>query len=129
MEIVMKAIGTVRTDATQVPRFYSVSEVEGQLLLEPGYAEGLKDIRVGDRIVVIFSFHRSPPFRDADLTQVPPRRSEPRGVFSTCSPVRPNPIGSSVVKVLKIEGTALTVKGLDMLDGSPLLDIKPYKTL
>ena len=49
-------------------------------------------------------------------------------MFSTCSPVRPNPIGSSVLRVLKIEGAAITVKGLDMLDGSPILDIKPYKS-
>jgi tRNA-Thr(GGU) m(6)t(6)A37 methyltransferase TsaA len=128
MEIVMEAIGTVRTAAREVPRFYSVSEVEGRLEIDARYAGGLKDIRAGDRIVVLFAFHRSPPFRARDLIQVPPRRSEPRGVFSTCSPVRPNPIGSSVVTVLAVEGTTLTVKGLDMLDGSPILDIKPYKS-
>jgi tRNA-Thr(GGU) m(6)t(6)A37 methyltransferase TsaA len=128
MEIVMKAIGIVRTPTEEVPRFYSISEVKGRLEIDARYAEGLKDIRAGDRITVIFSFHRSPRFRKADLTQVPPRRSEPRGVFSTCSPVRPNPIGSSVVRVLAVEGNTLSVKGLDMLDGSPILDIKPYKT-
>ena len=128
MEIVMKAIGTVRTAAEEVPRFYSDSDVEGRLVMDPCYTEGLKDIKPGERIVVFFSFHRSPPFQASDLVQAPPRRSEPRGVFSTCSPVRPNPIGSSVLRVLKIEGAAITVKGLDMLDGSPILDIKPYKS-
>jgi len=128
MEIIMNAIGTVRTSVEDVPRFYTVSEVEGRLEIDTRYTEGLKDIRAGDQIVVIFAFHRSPRFRSVNLTQVPPRHSEPRGIFSTCSPVRPNPIGTSVVRVLAVEGSTLFVKGLDMLNDSPILDIKPYKT-
>ena len=123
----MHPIGVVRSEEAHPPRHWSVSEVEGELAIQPRYREALSDIRTGERIVVLFAFHRSPRFTRRHLKQLPPTRDEPRGVFSTCSPVRPNPIGLSVVEVLGMEGTTLRVRGLDMLDGTPILDIKPHK--
>jgi tRNA (adenine37-N6)-methyltransferase len=83
--------------------------------------------------VVIFVFHESPAFSDDLLRQTPPHRRRlsqredgSMGVFSICSPVRPNPIGMSIVEVLGVEGTTLRVRGLGMRDGTPILDIKPW---
>ena len=126
MSIELKPIGFVRTDATEVPRHWSVSGVEGMLIIDEEYMEGLKDIEPGQRIVVIFNFHRSPEFASRFLRQTPPHRGKDMGVFSTCSPIRPNPIGMSVLEVLGIEGATIRVKRLDMLEGTPILDIKPY---
>ena len=110
----------------KIPKHWAVSDVEGTLVIDEKYREGLKDIQAGQRIVVIFHFHRSPAFTPEFLTQAPPHRNEPRGVFSICSPIRPNPIGMSVLEVLGIDGTQIHVKRVDMLDGTPILDIKPY---
>lgn len=133
VSIEMKPIGFVRTDVEKVPRNFRVSEVEGALEIEEAYAEGLADIEPGRRIVVIFNFHESPAFSPHLLRQTPPhrRRESSRadgsmGVFSICSPVRPNPIGMSILEVLGVEGTTVRVRGLDMRDGTPVLDIKPW---
>jgi tRNA-Thr(GGU) m(6)t(6)A37 methyltransferase TsaA len=97
------------------------------------YKEGLGDIEPGQRIVVIFNFHESPAFSPDLLRQTPPQRRQgppgvnrSMGIFSICSPMRPNPIGMSVLEVLGVEGNVVHVRGLDMRDGSPILDIKPY---
>ena len=126
MSIELRPIGFVRTEARELPRHWSVSDVEGMLVIEEEYLEGLREIESGQRIVVIFYFHRSPEFSSRFLRQTPPHRSKEMGVFSICSPIRPNPIGMSVLKVLGVEGASIRVKGLDMLDGTPILDIKPY---
>ncbi|MBN1836510.1 MAG: tRNA (N6-threonylcarbamoyladenosine(37)-N6)-methyltransferase TrmO [Spirochaetales bacterium] len=123
----MRPIGVVRSGQARPPRHWSVSQVEGVLEVLPRYREGLVDIRAGERIVVLFVFHRSPRFGRHHLRVIPPTRNELRGVFSTCSPVRPNPIGLSVLEVLSVEGCRVRVRGLDMLDGTPILDIKPHK--
>jgi len=126
MKIEMEPIGFVHTEAKKLPRSWTVSEVEGRLLVEKKYLQGLKDIKAGQDIVVIFHFHRSPKFATRLLTQTPPRRKEKLGVFSICSPIRPNPIGMSVLQVLKVKGNIIHVRGLDMLNGTPILDIKPH---
>ncbi len=126
MSIELKPIGFVRTDAKEIPRHWSISDVEGTLVIDEKYLEGLKDIEPGQRIVVIFNFHRSPEFTSRFLRQTPPHRGKEMGVFSICSPIRPNPIGMSILEVLEVEGTTLHVKRLDMLEGTPILDIKPY---
>lgn len=129
MTIEMEPIGFVRTDVEKVPRSFRVSEVEGTLEIAGSYAEGLGDVEPGQRIVVIFHFHESPAF-SADLLQqtpkVPRSDNEKMGIFSMCSPVRPNPVGMSILDVLGVEGTTLRVRGLDMRDGTPILDIKPW---
>ena len=133
VRIEMEAIGSVRTEVEKVPRNFRVSEVEGKLEIEEAYREGLADIEPGQRIVVIFNFHESSAFSPLLLRQTPPhrRRESSRadgsmGVFSICSPVRPNPIGMSVLEVLGVEGNVVHARGLDMRDGTPILDIKPY---
>jgi tRNA-Thr(GGU) m(6)t(6)A37 methyltransferase TsaA len=125
MEIIMKPIGIVSTLASKVPRHWTVSDVEGFLLIDEKYLEGLKDITSGQKIVVLFYFHRSPQFTSQFLTQTPPHRKERLGVFSICSPIRPNPIGLSVLDVIDVERSAIRVRGIDMYDGTPILDIKP----
>jgi tRNA-Thr(GGU) m(6)t(6)A37 methyltransferase TsaA len=75
---------------------------------------------------VLFYFHQSPRFTPDLLVQTPPHRNDQMGVFSICSPVRPNPLGMSVVEVLGIDGNIIHVKGLDIRDGTPVLDIKPH---
>ncbi len=126
MIIKMEPIGFVHPDTDKVPRHWSISDVKGRLVIDEKYREGLKDIKAGQRIVVIFNFHKSPAFTSDLLYQTPPNRKEKMGVFSICSPKRPNPIGMSVLEVLSVNGTVIHVKGLDMVDGTPILDIKPH---
>ena len=129
MSIELRPIGFVRTDARELPRHWSVSDVEGTLIIGEEYSEGLRGIRAGQRIVVIFHFHRSPGFSPELLQQTSGQTGRETGVFSICSPLRPNPIGMSVLEVLGVRGASVDVKRLDMLDGTPVLDIKPYVEL
>jgi tRNA-Thr(GGU) m(6)t(6)A37 methyltransferase TsaA len=125
MRIEMKPIGYVSTDVEEVPRSWSVSDVEGSLVIDEIYLEGLRDIKPGQRIYVIFHFHLSPKFTSQFMRIKPPIRDKKVGVFSTHSPFRPNPIGLSTVEVLGVDGNVVRVKGLDMVDKTPILDIKP----
>lgn len=125
MKIEFEPIGFVKTDVGKVPRHWTVSEAEGALVINEKYVAGLKDVKAGQRIVVLFYFHQSPQCTPEFLVQTPPHRNERLGVFSICSPIRPNPIGMSIVEVLGVEGTVIRIKGLDMRDGTPVLDIKP----
>jgi tRNA-Thr(GGU) m(6)t(6)A37 methyltransferase TsaA len=125
MKIEFEPIGFVKTAMEKVLRHWTVSEAEGALVINEEYAEGLKDVKTGQRLVVIFYFSESPQFTPEFLVQTPLHRNERLGVFSICSPIRPNPIGMSVVEVLGVEGRIIRIKGLDMLDGTPVLDIKP----
>src|ERR687893_1984599 len=129
MSIEFRPIGFVRTDAQELPRHWSVSEVEGTLVIDEEYSEGLRDIEAGQRMVVIFHFHRSPGFSPELLRQTSGQTGRETGVFSICSPVRPNAIGMSVLEVLRVRGASVDIKRLDMLDGTPVLDIKPHVEL
>ena len=126
MGINFTPIGTVHTSERKLPRHWSVSDVEGTLEILPEYTEGLSDITAGQRIVVLFYFHKSPPFTSELLKQTPPHRNKALGVFSICSPRRPNAIGLSVLEVLSKDANRIRVRGLDMIDGTPILDIKPH---
>jgi tRNA (adenine37-N6)-methyltransferase len=126
MSIELRPIGFVRTDAEELPRHWSVSEVEGTLVIDEEYSEGLRDVRPGQRIVVIFHFHRSPRFSPEFLRQTSGQDGREAGVFSLCSPIRPNPVGMSVLEVLGIRDANVDVRRLDALDGTPILDIKPH---
>jgi len=125
--IPMHPIGTVRspyTDIEQVPRGPGARhEAEGVLELRPELEPGLTDIEGFSHLFVIWVFDRSEGY---DLFSTPPTADRPHGVFATRSPRRPNPIGLTVVRLLRREGNRLHVHGVDMLDGSPILDIKPY---
>lgn len=87
------------------------------------FAPGLRDLEGFSHIVLIYHLHA---VRRVDLTVIPFLDSQPHGVFATRAPTRPNPIGLSVVRLLRIEGNWLHVEHLDVLDSTPLLDIKPY---
>jgi tRNA-Thr(GGU) m(6)t(6)A37 methyltransferase TsaA len=93
-------------------------------MLEP-YVEGLAGLEEYDRIVVLFHFHRSEGFT---LKQKRRGEGELKGVFSLCSPNRPNAIGMSILRLIRVEGNTLFVDNVDLLDGTPILDIKPYKS-
>lgn len=125
MEVKLRPIGYIKTDAKEIPRHHTISDVEGQIVVNEEYKEGIRDIKPGDRIVVIFHFHKSPEFSPSFLVQKPPHKDRKLGVFSTCSPIRPNPIGMSVLDVLDVKDNVIHVKGIDMFDGTPVLDIKP----
>ena len=107
------------------PRQGRMTNDISELEIFPQFAEGLDGLFAGDDIFVLCWFDRS----DRDVLKVPSRREpagELRGVFSTRSPARPNPISLTLVKILEIRKTTLVVRGLEMLDGTPVLDIKPY---
>ena len=87
------------------------------------YEAGLKDLRGFSHVILLYHFHRS---RGYTLHVTPFLDSRQRGVFATRAPKRPNPIGLSVVRLVRVRGCKLTVAGIDVLDGTPLLDIKPY---
>jgi tRNA-Thr(GGU) m(6)t(6)A37 methyltransferase TsaA len=99
------------------------SDVRGKIEIDPAYAAGLKDIAGLSHLVVIFAFHKSGP---GHLLVKPPFENRRRGVFSTRSPHRPNPIGMTVVRLLRRRRNVLDISGIDMLEGTPVLDIKPY---
>ena len=126
-EIRYKPIGVVRSpfkapSGTPIqPK--AASGVRGTVEVFPEYAGGLKDLEGFSHIMLIYHFHMSGGF----LLKVKPYLDDtPRGLFSTRAPARPNPIGVSVVGLDGIEGNNLLVRDLDIVDGTPLLDIKPY---
>ena len=96
---------------------------EGTIEVFPEYTAGLADLAGFSHIHVVYAFHRSEGF---DLEIVPYMDTRKRGLFSTRAPRRPNPIGMTVVRLIAVEGRILHVSGVDMIDGTPLLDIKPY---
>jgi tRNA-Thr(GGU) m(6)t(6)A37 methyltransferase TsaA len=98
-------------------------DAEGVLEILQEFEAGLTDIEGFSHLFVLWVFNRSEGF---DLVGVPPIDNLPHGVFSTRSPRRPNPIGLTVVELLRRDGRMLQVRGLDMLDGTPILDLKPY---
>lgn len=99
------------------------ADVHGEIEIDPAYAAGLKDVAGLSHLIVLFIFHKSGPGR---LLAKPPLERCRRGVFSTRSPHRPNPIGMTVVRLNGRQGNILKVSGVDMLEGTPVLDIKPY---
>ncbi|WP_114418932.1 tRNA (N6-threonylcarbamoyladenosine(37)-N6)-methyltransferase TrmO [Marinospirillum perlucidum] len=99
------------------------AEVTGQLVVEEQYVEGLKDLEGFSHVYLLYSFHQT---RRTELQVIPFMDDQPRGVFATRSPLRPNHIGLSIVRLQAIEGNCVTIQGVDVLDGTPLLDIKPY---
>jgi len=98
-------------------------EAEGVLKILPEFEPGLTDIEGFSHLIVIWEFDRSDRF---ELLGTPPSDNRPHGVFATRSPRRPNPIGLTTVELLSRQGVDLHVRGVDMLDGTPILDIKPY---
>lgn len=127
MTFTMHPIGVIRspyTETSQIPKGPGAKhDAEGVLELLPEYEAGLKDVDGFSHLFVLWVFDRATGY---DLVATPPVDPRPHGVFSTRSPRRPNPIGLTVVRVLGVEGNKVRVRGVDMLDGTPFLDIKPY---
>ena len=96
---------------------------EGEIAVLPEFEAGLTDIEGFSHLFVLWTFDRSQGF---ELLGTPPTDNRPHGVFATRSPRRPNPIGLTVVELLRRDRLSLFVRGVDMLDGTPVLDIKPY---
>jgi tRNA (adenine37-N6)-methyltransferase len=122
-----KPIGFVESpykQTAEIPRGLGAKHnAEGILKILPEFEAGLVDIEGFSHLFVIWVFDRSSGF---DLTACPPSDNRIHGVFATRSPRRPNPIGLSVVQLFRRGGAQLHVRGVDMLDGTPILDIKPY---
>ena len=125
--ISMNPIGYVRspyTQTSQIPKGCGAQhDAEGVLEVDARYEQGLMDIDGFSHLFVVWVFDRAVGF---DLMATPPTDTRPHGVFATRSPRRPNPIGLTVVRLIRREGVRVHVAGLDMLDGTPMLDIKPY---
>jgi tRNA-Thr(GGU) m(6)t(6)A37 methyltransferase TsaA len=123
----MRSIGYVTSPykhAQEVPKGLGAKhEAEGVLEILPEFEAGLTDIEGFSHLFVIWVFDRSEGF---ELLGTPPSDNRPHGVFATRSPRRPNPIGLTVVELLRREGSRLHVRGIDMLDKTPILDLKPY---
>jgi tRNA-Thr(GGU) m(6)t(6)A37 methyltransferase TsaA len=111
-------------ETSEIPKGLGAQhEADGVLKVLPEYEAGLTDIEGLSHLFVIWEFDRSQGF---ELVGTPPCDTRSHGVFATRSPRRPNPIGLTVVELLRREGADLHVRGVDMLDGTPILDIKPY---
>ncbi len=119
-------VGRIRTPWTRredCPKNARESETVCSIEVDPRWAPALKDVETCSHLVVLYWMDKAR--RDLAL-QVPRHYGEQRGTFALRSPARPNPIAMSVVRLLKVEGTRLSVQGLDCLDDTPLIDIKPY---
>jgi len=122
-----RPIGVIRSPHTDPakcpiqPRY--ARGIEGRIEIDPAFEEGLDDLDGFSHVVLFFHFHRARPCR---LKVVPFLDDTSRGVFATRAPSRPNPIGMSVVRLLRREGRVRYIADVDVLDGTPLLDIKPH---
>ena len=126
----VRPIGTVESplvDLSDAPNQGDEGAPDAVLVIDPELATAVKDLDAGDRIVVLTWLHQA----RRDVLEVHPRSDERRpltGVFSTRSPDRPNPIGLHTVEVLAVDGVRVRVHGLEAIDGTPILDIKPVLT-
>ena len=131
MEIVFEPIGIVHSPFKRkedIKKSRNIDpngfeDVRGELEIFAEFAEGLKDIDGFSHIILIFAFHES---SEKKLLVRPPHDGKRRGVFSSRSPHRPNPIGFSVLRLIERDEKVLHVQGLDAIEGTPILDIKPY---
>lgn len=125
--VTFRPIGVIRTPFTDIKgmpvQAAAANGVEGWIDLAPELVEGLRDLEEFSHLMLLYHLHRTSAAR---LTVIPFLDDRPHGIFATRSPVRPNSIGLSTVRLLAIKGTRLHVEGVDMVDGTPLLDIKPY---
>jgi tRNA-Thr(GGU) m(6)t(6)A37 methyltransferase TsaA len=127
MSISFKSIGTIhtpfKTKEGMPIQSKAATGIKGQIMLEEEFVLGLKDLDGFSHIILLYYFHQSDGYA---LQTTPFLDKQIRGVFSTRAPKRPNAIGMSVVKLLGVENNILSIENVDMMDGTPLLDIKPY---
>lgn len=126
-DIVYQPIGIIRSPHKQASgtpiQPTAAQDIQGQIEIYPEYVDGLQDVDGFSYLILLYHFDR---VRDYHLRVKPFLDDKVRGVFSTRAPSRPNPIGLSVVKLVRIVGNCLEITGVDVLDGTPLLDLKPY---
>ena len=122
-----QSIGQVRSpykNTQEIPKGLGAKhQADGTLEILPQFEAGLTDIEGFSHLIVLWVFDRAEGF---ELLGTPPSDNRAHGVFATRSPYRPNPIGLTTVELIRREGTRLHVRGVDMLDGTPILDLKPY---
>jgi len=127
MNIVFQPIGVIHSPFTSLEGMPiqpgSAAAAEGYLEVSARYQDGLKDLDGFSHVILLYHFHH---VSNSKLLVRPFLDEEPRGVFATRAPIRPNPVGLSVVQILRIEGPRIYLANVDVLDGTPLLDIKPY---
>jgi len=125
--IAMSPIGVIHTPFQSIEGMpiqpAGAADIIGTVEIKPEYEEGLDDLAGFSHIILLYVFHLS---RGYHLTVKPFLDDEVHGVFATRAPRRPNPIGLSVVRLVRVEGCTLEVQGVDMVDGTPLLDVKPF---
>ncbi|MDZ7342527.1 MAG: tRNA (N6-threonylcarbamoyladenosine(37)-N6)-methyltransferase TrmO [candidate division KSB1 bacterium] len=127
MNINYQPIGIIHSPFTQIAGMpiqpTGALGIRGTIEIFAEYAEGLADLEGFSHVILLYHFHQA---TKVQLLVTPFMDSKPHGIFATRAPNRPNPIGLSIVKLLKIEGNVLHIENVDILDGTPLLDIKPY---
>jgi tRNA-Thr(GGU) m(6)t(6)A37 methyltransferase TsaA len=127
MEVVYRSIGIVHSPFKDIKGMPiqppGAAGVAGSIEILPEFTPGLQDIDDFSHLILLYHFHQIQGFQ---LVVTPFLDSQPHGVFATRAPARPNPIGLSIVKLLGREGNILWIENVDLLDGTPLLDIKPY---
>ena len=127
IEISYRPIGVIHSPFTDIGGMpiqpTGASGIRGTVEVFPEFAEGLKDLDGFSHIILLYHFHRA---QESKLVVTPFMDPQPRGVFATRAPKRPNPIGLSIVRLLSIKQNVLHIENVDVLDGTPLLDIKPY---
>ncbi len=120
-------IGTIHTPFSNLEDMpiqpKGAKNVQGHIELLPQYAEGLQDLNGFSHIYLIYQFHKA---TRTELTVIPFMDTVPRGVYSTRSPLRPNHLGLSIVELVSITASTLLIRGIDVLDGTPVFDIKPF---
>ncbi|MBI9049903.1 MAG: tRNA (N6-threonylcarbamoyladenosine(37)-N6)-methyltransferase TrmO [Anaerolineaceae bacterium] len=127
MEITLDSIGMIHTPFKTIENMpiqpAGAAGIKGSIDLYEKFLPGLKDLEGFSHIILLYYFHK---VQESQLTVTPFLDAEPHGVFATRAPKRPNPIGLSVVRLQSVYKNILEIENVDMLDGSPLLDIKPY---
>jgi tRNA-Thr(GGU) m(6)t(6)A37 methyltransferase TsaA len=125
--ITYTAIGTIHSPFTEIPgmplQAVAAQDIEGSIEIAPAYAAGLDDLDGFSHLIVLYHMHR---VAGHALRVTPYLDDQAHGIFATRSPKRPNPIGLAVVRLLRVEHARLIIAGVDMLDGTPVLDVKPY---
>ncbi len=124
---VINPIGVIHSPHTSIEGMpiqpKGAADIAGYVIIDKQYQDGLRDLEGFSHIYLFYSFHQA---SRTELLVTPFMDKQARGVFATRSPLRPNHMGMSIVKLTGIEGNRLSVEGVDILDGTPLLDIKPY---
>jgi tRNA-Thr(GGU) m(6)t(6)A37 methyltransferase TsaA len=127
MEIIYQPIGVIHSPFSDIRAMPiqpgGAGGVQGMVELLPEFEPGLQDLAGFSHLILLYHFHR---VRAAELVVTPFLDSEPHGIFATRAPKRPNPIGLSVVRLVNVSANMLYIENVDIVDGTPLLDIKPY---